>query len=513
MRITCPECGFERQVPDDKVPATSVVATCPKCKNRFKFRELGARPVYGVHSEDFGPEEDSSETAEAAEIRSESARPQGARPEDAQSESRPSEAFPEETLARAPEQTPEQAPKEAPAAPGVQEPGDSPEPQAAEEPDAAEEDLAGRYSPPPSATWVPDEEGAAASAAPSPLAPSNAKDEMPPPSASVESASPDDFCGDQDDPGLEDIPEAGGFMAPGPDQPDQPEQPDPAAATTPSVRGREETRMSQAAEADGAHEPPPGREKDGVRDIWARLQAMDDESAPSSATSRKTAGHDASGADLASGEGGEGGEPPWERLESYGFFSGLVLTLKKILFQPVEFFESLVPGRGVVKSMVFYLVLLESLLLVDFLWIFIGIQANPLDPSQMRNLNLPDLTGPGFLVSLILTPILFAGALCLFSLVLHGLLTIFQCAARGVGDTLRVVFYGAAPMILYAVPVTRLIMLPVIVIWIIALQAIGLKKVQGGPYANTLAAIFIVWSVCMFAFGALLKVALPGFAL
>lgn len=504
MRITCPECGFERQVPDDKVPATSVVATCPKCKNRFKFRELGARPVYGVHSDGFGPGEDSVEAAEAEDIRSESVRPQDARSEDAQSESRPSEAPPEET----------------PAAPGVQEPGDSPEPQAAEEPDVAEEDLAGRYSPPPSATWVPDEEGAAASAAPSPLAPSAAKDEVPQaPSASLESASPDDFGGDQDDPGLEDIPEAGILMAPGPDQPDQPDQPEqperaePAAASTPSGQGRKETRISQASEAEGAQEPPPGQEKDGVRDIWARLQAMDDESASSSAKAQKTAGHDASGGDLAAGEQREDGEPPWERLENYGFFSGLVLTLKKILFQPVEFFESLIPGRGVVKSMVFYLVLLESLLLVDFLWIFIGIQTNPLDPSQMRNLNLPDLTGPGFLISLILTPVLFAGALCLFSLVLQGLLTVFQCAARGVGDTLRVVFYGTAPMILYAVPVTRLIMLPVIVIWIIALQAIGLKKVQGGPYANTLAAIFIVWSVCMFAFGALLKVALPGFAL
>jgi predicted Zn finger-like uncharacterized protein len=40
MRITCPECGFTRNVPDDKVPATSAMATCPKCRHRFRFREL-----------------------------------------------------------------------------------------------------------------------------------------------------------------------------------------------------------------------------------------------------------------------------------------------------------------------------------------------------------------------------------------------------------------------------------------------------------------------------------------
>lgn len=40
MIITCPECGFERQVNPDKIPARSQMATCPKCKTKFKFRDL-----------------------------------------------------------------------------------------------------------------------------------------------------------------------------------------------------------------------------------------------------------------------------------------------------------------------------------------------------------------------------------------------------------------------------------------------------------------------------------------
>lgn len=40
MIITCPECGFERQVNPDKIPARSHMATCPKCKTKFKFRDL-----------------------------------------------------------------------------------------------------------------------------------------------------------------------------------------------------------------------------------------------------------------------------------------------------------------------------------------------------------------------------------------------------------------------------------------------------------------------------------------
>jgi len=513
MRITCPECGFARQVPDDKVPAASVFATCPKCKSRFKFRELDARPVYDVHADAPEAEVESSESAEtagAAVLHSESEQAQDAMIGEDRSERRPPESAPDEEAGISPE------------APGVQESLDASEPQAtdagnAPQDDMGEDDMAGRYSPPPFATWVPDEEGADAPQAPRAT-----------PEAGAESSG-----GDQDDPGLEDIPE-NGVVTPQssmrPEQPEYPEAPETAEegegagspeADAASPPDQEETRIFQAGEADGDDEeqaPPPGQEKDGVRDIWARLQAMDamdDDGAPTSGTSPRSAGQDFTGGDSGAdgeGEAFDGGEPPWERQERFGFFTGLVLTLKKILFQPVDFFESLAPGRGVVKSMVFYLVILEFMLLVDFLWIFIGIQTNVLDQSQLGNLNLPDFSGPGFLISLILTPVIFAGGVCLFSLVLHGLLTVFQCAARGVGDTLRVVFYGAAPMILYAVPVTRLIMLPVIVIWIIALQAIGLKKVQGGPYANTLAAIFIVWSICMFAFGALLKVALPGFA-
>ncbi|GAB7078611.1 YIP1 family protein [Megalodesulfovibrio paquesii] len=40
MQILCPKCHFAREIPDDKVPANAKVATCPKCKIKFQFREL-----------------------------------------------------------------------------------------------------------------------------------------------------------------------------------------------------------------------------------------------------------------------------------------------------------------------------------------------------------------------------------------------------------------------------------------------------------------------------------------
>lgn len=39
MLIKCPNCGFSREVNDDKIPAKAQMATCPKCQQKFRFRE------------------------------------------------------------------------------------------------------------------------------------------------------------------------------------------------------------------------------------------------------------------------------------------------------------------------------------------------------------------------------------------------------------------------------------------------------------------------------------------
>ncbi|MBO4300695.1 MAG: YIP1 family protein [Desulfovibrio sp.] len=37
MKITCPRCGFSREMSSDRVPARAVIATCPHCACRFRF--------------------------------------------------------------------------------------------------------------------------------------------------------------------------------------------------------------------------------------------------------------------------------------------------------------------------------------------------------------------------------------------------------------------------------------------------------------------------------------------
>jgi hypothetical protein len=55
MNITCPKCGFGRTVSAEKLPPKAVMATCPKCQLRFKFREIPAEHI-GTDSPAKAPE-------------------------------------------------------------------------------------------------------------------------------------------------------------------------------------------------------------------------------------------------------------------------------------------------------------------------------------------------------------------------------------------------------------------------------------------------------------------------
>ena len=37
MNIVCPQCGFSRRLPEDRLPGEVVIATCPQCACRFRF--------------------------------------------------------------------------------------------------------------------------------------------------------------------------------------------------------------------------------------------------------------------------------------------------------------------------------------------------------------------------------------------------------------------------------------------------------------------------------------------
>ncbi len=46
MKISCPNCGFSRDVPEEKIPPKATRATCPKCAHKFEFRKAEPAPSF-----------------------------------------------------------------------------------------------------------------------------------------------------------------------------------------------------------------------------------------------------------------------------------------------------------------------------------------------------------------------------------------------------------------------------------------------------------------------------------
>lgn len=77
MKITCPECGFNRDVAKERLPGSSVIATCPKCGKKFKVStppqaeeeediRLVASRAYQEEADRFRKESEASESNDVA---------------------------------------------------------------------------------------------------------------------------------------------------------------------------------------------------------------------------------------------------------------------------------------------------------------------------------------------------------------------------------------------------------------------------------------------------------------
>lgn len=485
MRITCPQCGFFRELPDNKVPVTSTMATCPKCRHRFKFR----------------PDPTTSYDREyrAAETRPQPPASSVDEPSSWRRRHRTAEDAPE------PEQTPV-----APTPP--QEEAPAPVEQAAQPPLA---DQPGQPEPPASPELADDP---VETVTPAPrratssfrltISPPPEPPHMPePPAATPEPSEPE--------------PEAWHFSEKTPPEPDEtfssepepvvPEEPaKPIAAKRPQpVAAPEEPPVTRRRREPPAPEPDAsasrskrGIDKDGVRDIWARLQAMDNGAQPQGETPRS---------EEAAPEEKTPPEPmdpvPWECQEKYGVFPSLFWTLRRILLQPSAFFAAMPEGRPKGRALVFNLLISEFLFVIDFLWTLMGLRAGGQGEFSGA---LPASKGLSFLVLLLLVPPLLTCGIYIDAWLTHLLLRLFRNARKSFAETFRVLCYSAAPTVLSAVPIAGQILSPVILVWYMALQALGLKKIHEGAYTQILAAVFIKWSLYLFLLLAMLQSFAPG---
>jgi len=514
MRIVCPQCGYSRDIPTDKVPARSSIATCPKCQFRFRFRGRDSLPVENPVSEepvypprpsrprtDWNPGPatpppsfEPSQKLYAADPEPERyaqtpPRPQARWLPDPEPEHGPEadEPAPEAyevppRARRAPDPYRDDQPEPGPRDPGAQ---DAPPPQA-------------RTSPLPAQEWEPPQTFSrlGQTTRPEPgqaSAPTRIWTHEPRPGADV----PDDFA--QPGPSSPDVDpwdvreheQRTAYPTPG-DRPSGRREADSGAASGGDGAARDETVLPSEAVAG----------EDSVRDIWARLQAMGGDARPRSAPEPPQAGDESAQAHAFR----QDGPAPWEQLEHYGVVPAYLNTAKAILLKPGDFFDQLPPLSGVFRPLVFALVTCVAAVIAGIVWNYFGLGPNFSELGRTDGFQGLGTGALGGLALLGLAPLLLAGFAYLDAGLAHLLLGLLRSASRPFAETFRTLCYAGAPWLLSLLPVPYSYLVPVILIWHMTLQAIGLKKLHQAGYPQVLAAVLVKWSLYFMASFALLHV-------
>lgn len=386
MQIICPECKFAREVDENKIPARSQVATCPKCQTKFKFRELP--------EQEFLIEE--SDTPE-----------------------------PEPTAAPEPEPAAPPASDQEPVLkPFVQKVPPQPEPNI-------------------ESFTTPEEQKPTFPGIPGPAA--------------------------DDDGGLWDRLHT---MTP----PETEQNPEAEQGTTderkPPIIG---SRYGQSDAPTENQQPVPGWTGEFNEDFPDPMGVEDEE-----------------GDELDDGYGVQV-PPPFEQLDRYGFFSGLFLTVKLVLFSPRLFFSVMPVGNGVAKPLTFAILAAMIQALAQLAW-------GMADLSIMVE---PSGTGPAIvhydlstgIFSLLFTPAVIAISLYILTGFYHLVLMILKGGDQGFEGTFRAIAYANAPIIIGLFPMPTLEIYTgwmfLYATWSLALTAIGFKHIHKTSYLKAIPTLFM----------------------
>ncbi|MGE4423273.1 MAG: YIP1 family protein [Pseudodesulfovibrio sp.] len=390
MQIICPECRFTREVDENKIPARSQVATCPKCQTKFKFRDL--------------PEEDFL----------------------------------------------------------IEEPETAAAPEPASRPEPKPETAAPRTADPRIKTRTPPVIGSGL--------------RRPTPSRPEQADEPDDRAF----PGLpEDEDNGDGLwqrlhtMTP----PDKPrtvrDEPDDRHYDEPYDEHYGDPRDDRQAHPQD-QQPVPGWNGEFNEDFPDPMQAEfadddEDDEAPMQVP------------------------PPFEQLDRYGFFHGLFLTLKLVLFSPRLFFSVMPVGNGLSKPLTFAILVSLIQTVVQYAWGVAG-----LTPGV-------DVTAQGFqavpydatngLFELLLTPAFVALSLFIIAGFYHLILSLLKAGDKGFEGSFRAVAYAYAPMMTGIIPMFTVGFMGawmfLYAVWGLILTGIGLKYIHKTGYTKVIPVLLL----------------------
>jgi predicted Zn finger-like uncharacterized protein len=362
MEILCPECQFSREVDETKIPPRSQVATCPKCKTKFKFRELP--------EEEFALEEQADVPAPEPNHSASAHAPKNLEPP-----------------------TPDQV---EPSFPGLPHDG---EPEQGEtdayDPDEIEE------QDPRDALW-------------------SRLDKMRPPAADQSKRAPEPRVEPDDE---------------------SDEEPSYGANPIPGWTGEFNEDFPDPMGPDGDH---PG---DDVSPLVP---------------------------------------PPFEQLDRYGFFQGLIMTVRLVLRSPRLFFSVMPVGGGLAKPLTFAILLTMIQSLFQYGWEIMGLS------TSIGSGGAPSgTTGTvGGLMMLLFMPAFIAAGQFAVTGVYHLLLVLMRADKQGFEGTFRALAYANAPLALgiFPMPVIEIEIAWMLLaaVWGLFLTIVGLKHIHRTSYAKVI---------------------------
>ncbi len=179
--------------------------------------------------------------------------------------------------------------------------------------------------------------------------------------------------------------------------------------------------------------------------------------------------------------------PPWEDVHTNGLLTGFTRTIVAVLFHPVHFFQNMRTGSGLLRPLIFYLLVMELQLILGLL--LQGTSNVTVNQGNEMLAQLPITISPVQL--LFLYPLLFTGSQFFAAGLNHLFLVLSGGAGKDFEATFRVACYGSAPFVFAAVFATLFPGGQVIsAIWPLVCIVLGYKNVHAVSFLRATLAIF-----------------------
>ncbi len=197
--------------------------------------------------------------------------------------------------------------------------------------------------------------------------------------------------------------------------------------------------------------------------------------------------------------------PAWENPGEEGRFRDLFVTIKEVLFNPVEFFQTLNHNKGLFAPLIYAIIISWITGMIALVWNQLFSFEELFDLGQYGQQGFPVQFQHYILIAyFFLIPLLTILSLFIGSAIYHVVLLIFSGDKYGFEATFRVICYGSSANVFNIVPIIGGL---ITTIYTIILYIIGIKEtheIDGWKAALVVFLPIIFICCCCIGFGLLL---------